>query len=167
MLIQNPYLLQLVPVSRIVFWRNGQGFLNGGSINFGWDADSTGTMLRESRHCPEYPKKIPTPVRRSGVGLRERQVRTRWFGQNLSEVPDSCIGHTQDNRTDRTNEVWYEPDTYQPTSSQPIGRNRRAGDQLDTRPEVDREVRREGTRWGTPHKRVLFGSDGPDSIFVW
>ena len=26
-----------MPVTRIVFWRNGQGFLNGGSINFGWD----------------------------------------------------------------------------------------------------------------------------------
>ena len=30
------------------------------------------------------------------------------------------------------------------------------------RPDVDREVRREGTRWGTPRKRALFGLDGPD-----
>ena len=75
-------------------------------------------------------------------------------------MPDSGIGHTQDNRTNRTNEVWGEPDTYQPTSSQPMGRKRRAGDRLDTRPNVDREVRREGT----PRKRALFGSDGPDSM---
>ena len=27
----------LVPVTRIAFWRNGQGFLYDGSINFGWD----------------------------------------------------------------------------------------------------------------------------------
>ena len=66
---------------------------------------------------------------------------------------------TQDNRTDQTNEVWCEPDTYQPTSSQPIGRKRRAGDRLETRPDVDRGVRREGTRWGTPCKRALFGPD--------
>ena len=79
-------------------------------------------------------------------------------------MPDSGIGHTQDNRTNRTNEVWVETDTYQPTSSQPMGHKRRAGDQLDTRPNVDREVRREGTRWGTPRKRALFGSDGPDSM---
>ena len=29
---------------------------------------------------------------------------------------------------------------------------------------MDREVRREGTRWGTPRKRALFYSDGPDSM---
>ena len=29
---------------------------------------------------------------------------------------------------------------------------------------MDREVRREGTRWGTPRKRAQFGPDGPDSI---
>ena len=29
---------------------------------------------------------------------------------------------------------------------------------------MDRGVRREGTRWGTPRKRALFGPDGPDSM---
>ena len=29
---------------------------------------------------------------------------------------------------------------------------------------MDREVRREGTRWGTPRKRALFSPDGPDSM---
>ena len=65
-------------------------------------------------------------------------------------MPDSGIGHTQDNTTDRTNEVWWEPDTYQPTSSQPIGRKRQAGDRLDTRPGLDREVRREGRHPALP-----------------
>ena len=118
----------------------------------------------------EYPEIFPTSRLDPGQSIGGRtqgktgQVSPRWFGQNLSEVPDSGIGHTQDNRTDRTNKVWYEPDTYQPTSSQPIGRKRLAGDWLDTRPKVDREVQREGTRWGAPRKHALFGSDGPDSM---
>ena len=45
-----------------------------------------------------------------------------------------------------------------------MGRKRQAGDRLDMRPNVDREVRREGTWWGTPRKRALFGSDGPDNM---
>ena len=92
------------------------------------------------------------------------QVRPRWFGQDLSEVPDSGIGHTQDNRTGRNNVGWCDQNTYQPTSSQPIGRKRRAGDRLETRSDVDRGVRREGTWWGTPRKRVLFGPEGPNGI---
>ena len=40
----------------------------------------------------------------------------------------------------------------------------RAGDWLETRPDVDRGVRSEGTWWGTPRKRALFGPDGPDSM---
>ena len=59
---------------------------------------------------------------------------------------------------------------YQPTSSQPIRRKRRTGDQLELRSDVDRGVRREptscreGTRWGNPCKRVLCGPDGPDNM---
>ena len=133
-------------------------------------ADSTGTTLRGSRYCPEYSKKNPTSRLDPGhsiVGRTQRetgQVRPRWFGQDLSEVPDSGIGHTQDNRMDQDNEVLCEPDTYQPTRSQPIRRKRQPGDRLETRSYVDRGVRREGTRWGTPRKRALFGPDGPDSM---
>ena len=133
-------------------------------------ADSTGTILRGSRHCPENSKFFSTSRLDPGhsiVGRTQRetgQVRPRWFGQDLSEVPDLGIGHTQDNRTDQNNEVWCEPDTYQPTSSQPIRRKRRAGDWLETRSDIDRRVRREGTQWGTPRKRALFGPDGPDSL---
>ena len=44
-----------------------------------------------------------------------------------------------------------------------MGRKRRAGDRLVTSPNVDGVVHRRGNRWGTPRKRTLFGSDGPDS----
>ena len=127
-------------------------------------AVSTGTILGGSRHCPDRNFSTrPRSFDRGSDSEKDRSgptpmVRT-WFGQNLSEVPG--IGHTQDNRTDQTNEVWCEPDTYQPTSSHPIGRKRRAVDRLDMRPDVDREVRRKGSRWGTPYKRDLFGLDGP------
>ena len=96
--------------------------------------------------------------------MKAGQVRPRWFGQDLSEVPDSGIGHTQDNRTDRNNVVWCDQNTYQPTSSQPIRRKRHAGDRLETRSDVDRGVRREGVHWGTPRKRALFVLEGPNSM---
>ena len=57
-----------------------------------------------------------------------------------------------------------EPDSYRLTGRQLMGRKRRAGDRLVTRPNVDREVHRTENRWGTPCKRALFGSDGPDSM---
>ena len=127
--------------------------------------DSTRTRLRESRHCPDYSDIFPTgrldPGQLIGDRTQRKTSQVRWFGQNLSEVPDSDIGYTFDNRMHRTNEVCGEPDTYHPTSSQPMGCKRRAGDRLDTRPNVDRKVRWEGTWWGTPHKHDLFGSDGP------
>ena len=41
-----------------------------------------------------------TPVIWSGVGTKKTgQVRSRWVGQDLSEMPDSGVGHTHDNRT--------------------------------------------------------------------
>ena len=92
------------------------------------------------------------------------QVRPRWLGQDLSEVPDSGIGHTQDNRTSRNDVRWCDQCTYQPTDSQPIGRKRRAGDWLGTRSVVDQCVRREGARRGTPRRRALFGPEGPNEI---
>ena len=45
-----------------------------------------------------------------------------------------------------------------------MGRKRRAGDRLATRPNLDGEVHRMENRWGTPCKRALFGLDGPDSM---
>ena len=44
------------------------------------------------------------------------QVRPRWFGQDLSEVPDSGIGRTQDSRTGRNSVGWCDQNTFQPTS---------------------------------------------------
>ena len=75
---------------------------------------------------------------------------SRWFGHDLSGVLDSGIGQTQD--------------TFRPTIPQPVGRKRRAGDQLGLGPGIERPVRREGAPWGTPCKRALFRSDGQNSI---
>ena len=131
--------------------------------------DSTRTMLRESRYCPEYSEFFPTarfddPGQWIGDRTQRRTGQVRWFGQDLSGAPDSGIGYTQDNRTQWVNGGWVELDSNRPTSSQPMGRKRQAGDWLDTRPNVDREVRRTKNRWGTPRKRAVFGSDGPDSM---
>ena len=72
-------------------------------------ADSTRTMLRESRHCPEYSEIFPTgrldPGQLIGDRTQRKTAQVRWFGQNLSEVPDSGIGYTQDNRMNWTNEI--------------------------------------------------------------
>ena len=126
-------------------------------------ADSTRTMLREPRRCPKYSEIFPTGrFNDPGRWIGDRTQRRT--GQDLSGVPDSGIGYTQDNRTKWANGGWVELDSYRQTSSQPMGRKRRAGDRLDTRPNVDREVRRTENRWGTPRKRALFGSDGPDSM---
>ena len=91
-------------------------------------------------------------------------VKPRWFGQDLSKVPDSGIGRTQDNRMGRNNVGWCDQDTSQPTSSQPIGRKRRAGDRIETRSDVGRDVRREGPRCATLCKRALFGPEGQNSV---
>ena len=139
--------------------------------------DSAGTILRGSGNCPEYSEIFPTGrfdlVGHSTLGQTQMevdQVRPRWFGQDLSEVPDSGIGHTQDNRTSRNDVGWWrlvDQSTYQPTDSQPIGRKRRAGDRLETRSVIDRGVRREGARQGTPRKRAKWGGLQMTSIQWW
>ena len=92
-------------------------------------ADSVGTILRGSGHCPEYSEFFPTSTFDSGhsnlgrTQIEAGQVRPRWFGQDLSEVPDSGIGHTQDNRMGRNNVGWCDQNTYQPTSSQQLAAN--------------------------------------------
>ena len=132
-------------------------------------ADSAGTILPGSGHCTEYSEIFPTSRFDSGHSILGRtqmeagQVRPRWFGQDLSEVPDSGIGRTQDNRTGRNNAGWCDQNTSQPTSSQPIRRKRRASDQIETRSDVSRDVRREGARWGTPRKR----SGGTKWFILW
>ena len=54
--------------------------------------------------------------------------------------------------------------TFQPIIPQPIRRKRRAGDRVETKSDVGRDVRREGAQWGTPHKRALFGPEGQNSV---
>ena len=129
-------------------------------------ADSAGTILRGSGHCPEYSEIFPTSRFDSGHSILGRtqmeagQVRPRWFVQDLSEAPDSGIGRTQDNRTGRNNVGWCDQNASQPTCSQPTRRKRRAGDRIETRSDVDRDVRREGARWDTPTQASPFRSGG-------
>ena len=129
-------------------------------------ADQAGTILRGSGHCPQYSEIFPTSRFDSSHSISGRtrteasQVRPRWFGQDLSEVPDSGICRTQDSRTGQNNVGWCDRNTSQPTSSQPIRRKRRAGDRVVTNSDVGRDVKREGARWGTPRKRALFGPVG-------
>ena len=78
------------------------------------------------------------------------RVRPRWFGHDMSGVLDSGIGRTQD--------------TFRPTSPQPVGRKRRAGDRLASGPGIGRPVSKEGALWGTLRKCALFGSDGQNSF---
>ena len=147
-MIPVPYPLQLVPVTRTF-----ERWIN--KLRMGW-------LIRPGQYYVDLD--IVRSIRKKFHLVDWTPVTRLWVEQDLSEVPDSGIGHPQDHRTDLNNEVWCEPDTYQPTSSQPIRRKRRAGDRLETRSNVDRRVRREGNRWGTPRKRALFGPDGPDSM---
>ena len=63
-------------------------------------ADQAGTILRGYGHCPEYleffSSKFDSGRLISGRTRTEAdQVRPRWFGQDVSEVPDSGIGDWQ------------------------------------------------------------------------
>ena len=129
--------------------------------------DSTRTMIREHRRFPEYAEifEVVQEVHDTGqFGNRTQRGSTqvRWFGQDLSRAPDSGIGCSQDHRTQWAGDDRVEQD--HPTGSQLMGWKRRAGGQLATSPYVDDVVRRRENRWDTPHKRALFGSDGPDSM---
>ena len=133
-------------------------------------ANQAGTILHGSGHCPEYSEIFPTSKFDSShsiscqTRMETGQVRPRWFGEDLSEVPESGIGRIQDSRTGRNNVGWCDQNTPQPTSSQPIRRKHRAGERVVTNLDVRRDVRREGARWGTPRKQALFGPEGQNSI---
>ena len=116
------------------------------------------TNFRGYGHCLEYPEFFPTDRFNVGRSIPARtqtdaiQVQPRWFGQDLSEVPDSGIGRTQDSRT---GVGWCEQNTFQPPIPQPIRRKRRAGDRVVTGADVERNVRREGP-CGVPHTSEPF-----------
>ena len=80
-------------------------------------ADQAGTILRGYGYCPEYSEFFSTSRYNSGRSISGRmeadQVRPRWFGYDLSVVPDSGIGRTQDGRTCRNSVGWCE---YIPTN---------------------------------------------------
>ena len=130
--------------------------------------DSTRTMIGENRRCPEYVKFFPTDqvddTGQFGNRTPRGSTQVRWFGQDLSRAPDSGIGYSQDHRTQWAGDDRVEQDSYHPTGSQLMGIKHHAGGRLATSLYVDDVVRRRENRWDTPHKRALFGSDGPDSM---
>ena len=73
--------------------------------------DSTRTMIREHRRCPEYPKKIPTEqvdeAGQFGNQTQRGSTQVRWFGPDLSRAPDSGIGYSQDHRTQWAGDDWW------------------------------------------------------------
>ena len=81
--------------------------------------------------------------------MEVKRVCPRWPGHVTSETLDSGIGHTQD--------------LHRPSHTQLVGRKRRAEDQSLLLPGAEAPVSEERIPWDAPHKRILFGSDGPDS----
>ena len=122
--------------------------------------DSTRTMIREHRRCPEYAEIFPTDqvddTGQFGNRTQRGSTQVRWFGQDLSRAPDSGIGYSHDHRTQWAGDDRVEQDSYHPTGSQLIGRRCRAGGRLATSPYVDDVVCRRENRWDTPRKRALF-----------
>ena len=115
------------------------------------------TNFRGYGHCLEYSIFFQTDRFDVGRSIPARtwtdavQVRPRWFGQDLSEVPDSGIGRTQDSRTGRNSVGWCDQNRFQPTIPQPIRRKRRAGDRVVTSGRGE-ECEKGGPLWGTPRK---------------
>ena len=137
------------PVTRIAFWRNGLGFLYNGSISPGGDDGFyEDTDVVRSIRTKFRRDDLTNPVK-SGIKLRGGQVR--------SDSLDRICPERRTRVSKWANGGWIEPDSHRPTNPQLMGRKRRAGDRLNARPDVDREVRHTENRWDTPHKRALFG----------
>ena len=121
--------------------------------------DSTRTMIREHRRCPEYTDNFPTEqvdeTGQFGNRTQRGSTQVRWFGQDLSRAPDSGIGYNQDHRTQWTGDDWVGQDSCHPTGSQLNGRQRRAGDRLATSPYEDDVVRRREKPVGYPMQTRL------------
>ena len=81
--------------------------------------------------------------------MEVKRVRPKWFGHDMSGTLDSGIGRTQE--------------SFRPTFTQLVGRKHRADEQSLLGPGDGVPGNMEGIQWNAPQKRVLFGSDGPDS----
>ena len=133
-------------------------------------ADQARAILRGYGHCPEYSKKNPTSRFNSGRSISGRtrteadKVRPRWFGQDLSVMPDSGIGHTHAIRTCRNNVGWCDQNKFEPTIPQPIRHKRRVDNRVVMGSDDGNDVRKEGAHWGTPRKGALFGPEGHNSV---
>ena len=107
----------------------------------------------------DFNRSIPNG-RRTVVG----RDQPRWFGHDLSEVPDSGIGHSGNARTRDDGVGWFGQSTFRPTLPQPTRRKRRAGGRVVTVSDVGMDIRNEGAMWGMPRKRALFSPEGQDSV---
>ena len=97
MLIQTPYPLQLVPRDQDLFWRNGHGFLNGGSINFGWDWIQTlSGVFGNFSHTRTLPtRKQPAWNCDLRMNMRDSIMRNRHSGPG-AETNFRGYGHCSD-----------------------------------------------------------------------
>ena len=88
----------------------------------------------------------------------------RWGGHDLLWPPDSGIGLSLDGRTQGSGLGWFVQSTFRPTIPQPTRRKRRAGGRVTIDSDVGLDVLFDGTQWGTPRKRALFGPGCSESV---
>ena len=81
--------------------------------------------------------------------MEMKRVRPRWSGHETLDTMDSGIGYTQD--------------LYGPAHAQLVGRKRRVDDDSLLIPGAEAPDSEGRIPWDAPHKRILFGSEGPDS----
>ena len=81
--------------------------------------------------------------------METKRVRPRWSGHETRNTMDSGIGYTQ-----------Y---LYGPAHAQLAGRKRRADDDSLLIPSAKAPESKDRIPWDSPHKRILFESEGPDS----
>ena len=97
-------------------------------------ADQAGTTLHGYGRCPEYSEFFPMD------------------SFNLGR--STCGGSVG----------WCNQSTFQPTIPRLIRRKRRAGGRVVTVSDAGPDVGSEGSMWGTPRKRALFGLEGQHSV---
>ena len=124
-------------------------------------AVQAGTTLRGYGRCPEYSEFFLLDRLDLGRSIPSRPRTTaeqvpRWFGQDLSEAPDSGIGRTKDGKTRGGSVGRFDQSTFQPTIPQtqtPV-----------TVSDAGLDVRSKRAMWGMPRKCALFGQDSVSSV---
>ena len=107
----------------------------------------------------DFSQSIP-----NGPRTVAERAQPRWFGHDLSGVPDSGIGYSGNARTRDDGVGRFGQSTFQPTLPQPTRHKRRAGGRVVTVSDVGLDFGNEAAMWGTPRKQALFGPEGQDSV---